>query len=125
MRFLLDTQIFLWFINGDKRLSSSIISKIKQAEKVFISSASIWEIAIKIKIKKFDANIEEIVSSIEKSGFTELPVTSLHAIIVCSLQDIHRDPFDRILIAQAISEPFIFLSADKKLKDYSDLVEIV
>lgn len=125
MRLLLDTHIFLWYISDDKYLSSFATSKIKSATRVFISSASIWEIAIKIKRGKFKADIEEIVAAIGKSGFLELPVSCSHVIKTCSLNNVHKDPFDRILVAQAIAEPLTLISADIKLKDYSDLVEIV
>lgn len=125
MRLLLDTHIFLWAIKNDRRLSKTIRSRILNASDVYISSASIWEVVIKVKLKKLDANVDLIMGAISESGFTELPVTARHAAAVSHLSDIHRDPFDRILIAQAISEPLTFLTADAGLKDYSDLVEVV
>lgn len=125
MRLLLDTHVFLWCIKGDARLSKAIKSKILHASEVYVSSASIWESAIKIKLKKLDADVNQIVSAITQSGFLELSITALHAAAVANLPDIHRDPFDRILIAQAVSEPLTFLTADEQLKDYSDLVEII
>lgn len=125
MRILLDTHIFLWCIKGDARLSKSIKSKILHASEVYVSSASIWESTIKIKLKKLEGDINEIVEAIAESGFLELPITSLHAAAVAALPEIHRDPFDRILIAQAVSEPLTFLTADAQLKDYSELVEVI
>jgi PIN domain nuclease of toxin-antitoxin system len=125
VRLLLDTHIFLWSIKDDRRLSKITRLKILHASDVYISSASIWEVAIKIKLKKLDADIDQIVDAIPESGFVELPITARHAATVCRLSDIHRDPFDRILIAQAISEPLTFLTADAELKNYSDLVEVV
>jgi len=65
------------------------------------------------------------LKSITESGFLELPITSNHAVAVSRLADIHRDPFDRILIAQAIYEPLTFLTADALLKNYSELVEVI
>lgn len=65
------------------------------------------------------------MDAIAESGFLELGISALHAATVCQLADIHRDPFDRILIAQAISEPLTFLTSDEKLKNYSDLVEVI
>ena len=125
MRLLLDTHVFLWSIKDDRRLSKSVRNKILQATDVYVSSASIWEAVIKVKLKKLDIDIDEMVSAISASGFLELPITSHHAAAVLSLPDLHRDPFDRILIAQAISEPLGFLTADASLKDYSALVELI
>lgn len=125
MRILLDTHVFLWWVKDDKKLSRIVDSKIRHASDVFVSSASIWELTIKIKLKKLDADINVLVKGISAAGFLELPVTVEHAASVFKLPDIHRDPFDRILIAQAICEPLTFLTADECLKSYSDLVEMV
>ena len=125
MRLLLDTHIFLWWIKGDAKLSQSIRTKILQASEVYVSSASIWELTIKIPLKKLDGDVNEIVEAIEESGFLELPITASHASTVATLPNIHRDPFDRILIAQAISEPLTFLTADAQLKKYSELVVVL
>lgn len=123
MRILLDTHIFLWTIKGDIRLKKDLRTTISNATEVYISSASIWEIAIKIKLKKLQGNIQEIVESISASGFLELPITAMHAAYVSVLPDHHRDPFDRMLISQAISEPLTLLTIDEQLKYYSDLVK--
>lgn len=125
MRLLLDTHIFLWWIKGEAKLSKSIRSKILHASEVYVSSASIWESAIKIKLKKLDGDVNEIVEAIAESGFLELPITACHAAAVAGLPDIHRDPFDRILVAQAISEPLTLLTVDEQLKNYSELVEVI
>lgn len=125
MRLLLDTHIFLWCIKNDRRLSKEIKSKITKSSDVYISSASIWEITIKVKLKKLDANIERVIQAISESGFMELPITAQHAAMVSHLPNIHRDPFDRMLIAQAISEPLTFLTANASLRNYSDLVEVI
>ncbi|MBP7074118.1 MAG: type II toxin-antitoxin system VapC family toxin [Rhabdochlamydiaceae bacterium] len=125
MRLLLDTNIFLWWIKNDKQLSKFARSKISNAEEVYVSSASIWEAVIKIKLKKLDVKIELLIDTISSSDFLELPITARHATTVAQLEGIHRDPFDRILIAQAICEPLTLLTTDKILKNYSDLVEVV
>lgn len=125
MRLLLDTHIFLWCVKNDRRISKAVRSKIIHASEVYVSSASIWEATIKVKLKKLDVNIVELVDSIAESGFLELPITAHHASTVNYLAEIHRDPFDRILIAQAISEPLTFLTADTQLRNYSDLVEVI
>ncbi len=100
-------------------------SRILHASEVYVSSASIWESTIKIKLKKLDGDVKKIVESIVESGFLELPITAIHAAAVATLPDIHRDPFDRILIAQAVSEPLTFFTADAQLKQYSELVEVI
>ncbi len=125
MKLLLDTHIFLWWVKEDKKLSKISVHKIKEAEEVYISSASIWEFAIKMHIGKISGDINALIQEVHNSYFLELPVTSQHAAATLKLPAIHRDPFDRILIAQAISEPLIFLTADPKLKNYSELVEVI
>lgn len=124
MRLLLDTHIFLWWVKEDKRLSKTTINSIKEAEEVYISSASVWEIVIKMGLGKISVDIKALIQEIHNSHFLELPVTSQHAAAILRLPDIHRDPFDRMLVAQAISEPLVFLTADHQLKKYSELVYI-
>jgi PIN domain nuclease of toxin-antitoxin system len=126
MRLLLDTHIFLWSVQNDKQhLNSAAQEMILNAEEVYISSASIWEAAIKIKLKKLQANCEVLINAISESGFLELPITAAHAAEVYKLPELHRDPFDRLLIAQAICEPLLFLTADKMLMQYSSLVKVI
>jgi PIN domain nuclease of toxin-antitoxin system len=92
------------------------------AQAVFVSSASIWEIAIKVRIGKLKANPRRVVQFMEAAGFRELPVYSRHAVLVADLPLHHTDPFDRLLIAQAMSEPMHLLTADTQLRQYSELV---
>lgn len=125
MRILLDTHIYLWCLNDDKRLTKSARTLIEQAENVFVSSAAIWEMIIKSKLKKLDVDIDKAINAISQSGFEELPITIKHATSLQHLDNIHRDPFDRIMVAQAICEPLRFLTSDKILKSYSDLIEVV
>ncbi len=125
MRLLLDTQIFLWCVNDDRRLTQAARALLSGATEIYVSSASIWEAAIKAKLGKLDVDVDALVSSIADSGFMDLPVTAKHAAAVGKLPDVHADPFDRLLIAQALSEPLRFLTADKLLCRYSDLVELV
>ncbi|MBI3508668.1 MAG: type II toxin-antitoxin system VapC family toxin [Chlamydiia bacterium] len=125
MRLLLDTHIFLWWVKEDKRLPKISLDKIREADEVYVSSASIWEIAIKMRLGKISGNIDALIQEIYNSHFLELPVSSQHAAATLELPDIHRDPFDRMLLAQAISEPLVFLTADPKLKKYSQLVEVI
>jgi len=125
MQLLLDTHIYLWWIKNDRQLSKAARSLISSAEKVYISSASIWEIAIKVKLGKLEADLEKVVNGFFEDDFLELPITMQHAMAVSKLPGIHRDPFDRILIAQAMSEPLRFLTVDRLLREYSELVEVI
>jgi PIN domain nuclease of toxin-antitoxin system len=125
MRILLDTHIYLWWLLDDQRLSEHTRSIITSASDAFVSSASIWEATIKVGLGKLDVDLDALVSEIDNGGFRELPVTARHAVRVRTLPDLHRDPFDRILIAQAVSEPLWFLTADSALADYSELVHVV
>ena len=122
---LLDTHVFLWLVADDKRLSKDARGRILDANSVFISSASIWEIAIKFRVGKLRADPEDALREIEINGFKELSVRYGHAAAVGKLPLLHSDPFDRLLIAQAMQEPLHLLTADKRLKSYSDLVILV
>ena len=125
MRLLLDTHVFLWCVNDDRRLTKAARGLLFGATEIYVSAASIWEAAIKAKLGRLDADVDALVSSIAESGFLDLPVTAKHAAAVTKLPDLHKDPFDRLLIAQAISEPLRFVTADDVLGQYSDLVELV
>ena len=122
MRLLLDTHIFLWTVADDARLHRNARHLIEQADEVFVSAVSIWEIAIKVRLGKLNADPARLVDAIADSGFMELPVTARHGAVVAGLPLHHNDPFDRLLVAQAISEPMYLLTADALLPPYSDLV---
>ena len=98
---------------------------LSDAEGIYASSASIWEAAIKAKLGKLDLDVDALVAAIVGSGFLELSVTAKHAAAVGRLPDLHSDPFDRLLIAQAMSEPLRFLTGNDVPKGYSELVELV
>ena len=89
---------------------------------VFVSAVSIWEIAIKSRIGRLEGDPNEFVDAIEKSGFQELAIVARHAAMVHALPLYHRDPFDRLLVAQALSEPLRLLTADRVLSQYSEMV---
>jgi PIN domain nuclease of toxin-antitoxin system len=122
MRLLLDTHIYLWSVTDDRKLSKAARKLILEAEEVYVSSASIWEASIKAGLGKLDADVDMLVAEIEASGFLELPVRAIHAALVRNLPDIHRDPFDRLLVAQALSEPLRLVTSDGHLSKYTDLV---
>jgi PIN domain nuclease of toxin-antitoxin system len=122
MRLLLDTRIYIWAVMDNRKLTKAARKIILDADDVFVSAASIWEAAIKAGVGKLDVDVNLLVSEIESSGFIELPVRAAHAAMVRNLPDIHRDPFDRLLIAQALSEPLRLITSDGHLAAYSDLV---
>lgn len=107
------------------KLSIKARTLIKDAQLVYVSSASIWEMAIKIGLEKINLNLDEVLELLRPEGFTELPISMRHAAMVAKLQNHHRDPFDRILIAQALSEPLILVTADRAIQAYSELIELV
>ncbi len=125
MRLLLDTQVYLWFVADAPRLTRAARTRIAEATVVFVSAASIWEAAIKAGIGKLDVDVDALVAGIAGSGFEALPVSARHAARVATLADHHRDPFDRLLVAQALEEPLHLLTADPVLRRYSELAVVV
>ena len=122
MRLLLDTHILLWLMDDSPRLNTEARSLILNAAEVFVSTVSVWEIAIKSRLGKLEEDAEMIVEKLGAAGIKELDVTYRHALATSKLPPIHGDPFDRMLIAQAIVEPMRLLTADAKLSTYSELV---
>lgn len=122
MRLLLDTQVFIWVTQDNPRLTKAAKAMILEASEVFVSAASIWEIAIKARLGKIDADPQEMAQAIITSGFCELPITAQHAAGVERLPDHHKDPFDRLLLAQALTEPLRLVTSDHQIANYSDLV---
>jgi len=125
MRLLLDTHILLWVRMGDKRLKKPIRDLIQSAEFVYVSAASIWEIALKIRLGKIEIDLQDLSDTIEDAGFVALPISQHHAAAIASLPLHHHDPFDRMLIAQAFSEPLRLVTADPILPRYGNFVELV
>jgi PIN domain nuclease of toxin-antitoxin system len=128
MRILLDTHVLIWAVGASGRLDVETAEALADtANDILFSAASIWEIAIKYRLGRPDFLHEprEIVHAAIDIGFTELPVYSHAAAVVATLPLIHRDPFDRLLIAQALAEPAILYTADTQLPAYSDLVRRV
>ena len=126
MRLLLDTSIVLWVAVDSPRLSDSARLEIERAEAIFVSSISLWEMVIKAGLGKLKVDFDRLLVRMGTAGD---PRTSrdmaLHAMAVSTLADHHRDPFDRMLIAQAISEPLRLITSDARLGEYSDLVTLV
>ncbi|MGH8217079.1 MAG: type II toxin-antitoxin system VapC family toxin [Steroidobacteraceae bacterium] len=125
MKLLLDTHVFLWTVTGHAALKAAARRLISTADAVYVSAASIWEIAIKARLGKIEGDPEALVASIEDSGLIELPVFARHAAAVGKLPLHHSDPFDRLLIAQALIEPLRFVTADRALVAYGPSIEVI
>ncbi len=125
MRLLLDTHVFLWAVADSRKLGAAARRLIEEADEVSVSAASIWEIAIKSRLGKLAGDAESLAAAIDDSGFAELPVTGRHAAAVARLPLHHADPFDRLLVAQALTEPLILVTADKTLARYGELVRVI
>lgn len=122
MRLLLDSHIVLWAFTDSPRLEPLRDTLLSRNTEVFVSVACWWELAIKIGLGKLDADIKELRWAARESGFIELPVLGEHAEQLIQLPPIHKDPFDRLLVAQAMTEPMRLVTADDKLAGYSELV---
>jgi PIN domain nuclease of toxin-antitoxin system len=128
MRLLLDTHVLLWALGEPGRLGAATRALLEDpANDVLFSAASIWEIAIKVRLGRagFTVRPDEIVKAACGTGFAELPVRASAAARVADLPLHHRDPFDRLLVAQAITEPTRLYTADPLLPPYSELVMLI
>ena len=116
--FLLDTHTLLWWLADSKRLGKHCREVVSdQRNQVFVSAATTWEISIKMSLGKLDAP-EDIDSVVVDEGFSKLPISLYHGQLAGRLPALHRDPFDRMLIAQAQAEGLILLTADKIIGQY-------
>lgn len=119
-RLLLDTHALIWFVSNDPNLPVSTRDKIESADDVFLSIASLWEMAIKLNIGKLplQGNFEDIEPQLIAAGITILPVTFTDTVQFRYLPLHHRDPFDRILVAQAINHSLVLVSCDVAFDPY-------
>jgi PIN domain nuclease of toxin-antitoxin system len=128
MRFLLDTHILLWAAGSPEKLSQQAKSIIEESEnELFFSAASLWEISIKKGLGRADFKVDARVlrRALIDNGYQELNITGLHSVSVEDLPDIHKDPFNRILLAQAKVEGFTLLTSDKKIAQYLGPIKLV
>jgi PIN domain nuclease of toxin-antitoxin system len=127
MRFLLDTHFLLWAAEESHRLPQAVADLLEDEEnEFFFSVASIWEVAIKVgRRPNFEITAGLLRRFLIESGFQELIVTGDHAVAVESLPPFHKDPFDRMLIAQAFFEGLVLLTVDKTVAKYGGLVRLV
>lgn len=122
MRLLLDTHAFLWWLLDDPELPSTARRAIERAEAVYVSSASIWEIAIKQRLGKLpelSLSVAELPALVEQCRFLPLPINGRHAAAIGLLPSHHRDPFDHMLIAQAQVEKLVLATRDRHFAAYS------
>ena len=124
MRVLLDTHLVLWALAAPERLPGAAHRLIERAD-VYVSAASIWEISIKASLGKLTADPREVLAALDPAGFLTLPISAEHATRVADLPPVHRDPFDRLLVAQARVEPMRLLTTDALLAGYGELVTVV
>lgn len=128
MKLLLDTQLLLWAANQPKRLSAQASELIEDPRnELLFSAASLWEVAIKSALGREDFRVEPrlLRRGLLDNGYTELPVTSQHAVNLDRLPPLHKDPFDRLLLSQALSEDVLLLTVDAQLGRYPAPVRTV
>jgi PIN domain nuclease of toxin-antitoxin system len=125
LKLLLDTHILLWVMRNAVELGPAARTMIARADEVYVSSISLWEAAIKSASGKLPVEPARLEAAALAAGFRPLAVTWVHALAVHGLAPHHRDPFDRMLVAQAISEPMHLLTSDAALAAYSPLVTVV
>ena len=117
--FLLDTNVLLWAIQDGTKLGPEARRLVDAGQDLFVSAASVWEIAIKRSIGKLKlANDEDPIATMQATGTQELAITWEHAEAVARLPPLHRDPFDRLLVAQALIEDLILVTSDATLRRY-------
>ena len=120
---LIDTHVLIWFMFDDTQLSARALSAIREEDKVFVSIASLWEIAIKKSIGKLDIDVsgEELADKCAEAGIDILPIEPKHLDYLSELPNIHNDPFDRLIISQAVSENLSLVSRDEKIAKYPNV----
>jgi len=120
MNLLIDTQALIWFVENDQRLSPSVKAIMEDSESLIISIASLWEITIKVSLGKlsFSKELSSFFNKLVYNGFDIMPIKIAHLITLQSLQNVHKDPFDRLIIAQAIKEQISIVSSDSIFKEY-------
>lgn len=128
MRLLLDTHVLLWAAGLSERLPATALAMIEDPETDLVfSAASIWEVVVKNALGRADFSVDPhlLRRGLLESGYTELAVTSAHALAVALLPPIHKDPFDRILVAQAQSEEIVLLTADSAVSRYPGPIQML
>ena len=130
MRLLLDTHTILWLISDDPRLSDHARRRLQEAEQLIFSTVSFWEMAIKNSLDRVDFRLgrnwtSRIENELRNNGAIHLDITIRHCARVSLLPWHHRDPFDRLLVAQAMEGKFVLLSRDARFRFYEPELEVV
>ena len=127
MRLLLDTQMVIWTAIDSPKLPTAARQLISNAKAVFVSAVSLWEIGMKLSAGKLKLKLSrsELESKLADHHALPLALTWSHAVTAYDVAAAHPDPFDRLLLAQAVTEPLHLLTADASLKSYSGLVIVV
>jgi PIN domain nuclease of toxin-antitoxin system len=124
VRLLLDTHVLLWWLQDEPRLGPSTRALIANpANDVLVSVVSLWEMVVKQRVGKLEADVAAIVAMLPDQGLALLPIAPAHLAILAQLPAHHQDPFDHLLIAQAIGEDATFVSADRRAPLYPLSVE--
>ena len=127
-RLLLDTHLVLWWLNGDPRLPQPVVERVQAPEaEVFVSQASLWEMAIKVSVGRLQVDLAELERQVPLQGFRWLPISNAHVLAVGNLESdgVHRDPFGRLLVGQSRVEPMLLLSVDSQLRSYGATVIVI
>lgn len=127
MRLLLDTHFALWWQTGDPRVTDTVRQLVETADEVLVSQVSLWELTIKAGLGKLRIDLPVFAEQVEAMGFAWLPIDNAQILKLADLPsfDDHRDPFDRLLVAQSLAEPLILLTVDAKLARYGSTVRVV
>ncbi len=128
MRLLVDTHLLLWAAARSRRLPKEARLLLQDpANEVFFSAASLWEVVIKAALRKpdFKVDVALLRPALAEMGFVELAVSGAHAERLAILPALHKDPFDRMLVAQSLAEPLVLLTNDGVLGDYGNSVKVV
>jgi PIN domain nuclease of toxin-antitoxin system len=128
MRLLLDTHVLLWSVAASRKLSKSMRRLIESpTNEISFSAASLWEIAVKLGLRRSDFDVDPVAfaDALGEMGFEELPVRAAHALHLLELPALHKDPFDRILVAQSRVEGMLLVTNDGALAGYGPSVRVV
>jgi PIN domain nuclease of toxin-antitoxin system len=119
VRLLLDTHVLLWWLSDDRKLANCGRQIIANPDNdVLVSSASVWEISIKTGLGRLEIELDDLENAIARNGFRSLPIGFRHALTAGRLPNVHRDPFDRMLVAQASVEELRVVSHDRVFERY-------
>lgn len=126
MHILLDTHILIWLISTPEKIPAKLLKKLSQKNlNLYYSIVSLWEITIKLNIGKINLNLKEFVSELKIAEINVLPIIDTDIFILENLPLLHKDPFDRVLVAQAINNNFKLITHDQALPQYSKLIQLI